>query len=226
VSRILLVRHGQASFGAADYDRLSPTGHEQSRVLGAALAARGVVADVVVAGEMVRHAETATGVLEGSTWSADVDVDPGWNEFDHLQVLAVHDQPATAQGESEKAAFQRWFEEATQRWTSGEHDERYDESFAAFTSRVAAALDRLVTRLPARGTAVVLTSGGPIAWAVAALLADDARARTDLWLRLNPVSVNTGVSTVVRGARGTTLVSFNAHDHLFHDGSTDLLTYR
>ena len=42
VSRILLVRHGQASFGAADYDQLSPTGHEQSRVLGAALAARGV----------------------------------------------------------------------------------------------------------------------------------------------------------------------------------------
>ena len=38
MSKILLVRHGQASFGAADYDNLSPTGHEQSRVLGAALA--------------------------------------------------------------------------------------------------------------------------------------------------------------------------------------------
>ena len=39
MSRILLVRHGQASFGADDYDDLSPTGHEQSRVLGAALSA-------------------------------------------------------------------------------------------------------------------------------------------------------------------------------------------
>ena len=45
MSSILLVRHGQASFGAADYDVLSPTGHEQSRVLGSALAARGVTAD-------------------------------------------------------------------------------------------------------------------------------------------------------------------------------------
>jgi broad specificity phosphatase PhoE len=223
VSKILLVRHGQASFGAADYDNLSPTGHEQSRVLGAALAARGLTADVVVAGEMRRHAQTAAGVLEGSGWGADVDLDAGWNEFDHLQVLAVHDQPTTAEGESEKVAFQRWFEEATLRWTSGDHDEHYDESFSAFTSRVEAAMARLVDTLPAKGTAVVLTSGGPIAWAVASLLADPSDSRTDLWLRLNPVSINTGVSTVVCGARGTTLVSFNAHDHLT---TPDLLTYR
>lgn len=222
MSRLLLVRHGQASFGAADYDNLSETGHGQSRVLGAALAARGVTADVVVAGEMRRHAQTAAGVLDGSGWTADVEVDAGWNEFDHLQVLAVHDQPTTAEGESEKAAFQRWFEEATLRWTSGDHDEAYDESFAAFTSRVEAALGRLADALPSRATAVVLTSGGPVAWACATLLADAAPARTDLWLRLNPVSVNTGTSTVIRGSRGTTLVSFNAHDHL----SPDLITYR
>ena len=96
------------------------------------------------------------------------------------------------------------------------------ENDAKFTSRVGAALARLVSDLPARGTAVVLTSGGPIAWAVATLLADDPVTRTGLWLRLNPVSVNSGVSTVVRGSRGTTLVSFNAHDHL----APDLLTYR
>ncbi|WP_439938850.1 histidine phosphatase family protein [Nocardia sp. N13] len=223
MSRILLVRHGQASFGAADYDNLSPVGHDQSRVLGVALAARGLTADVVVAGEMKRHAQTAAGVLEGSGWSAEVDLDAGWNEFDHVQVLAVHDQPTTVEGESEKAAFQRWFEEATLRWTSGDHDEHYDESFSAFTSRVEAAVARLVATLPAKGTAVVLTSGGPIAWAAASLVADSFDARTDLWLRLNPVSINTGVSTVVCGARGTTLVSFNAHDHLT---SPDLLTYR
>ena len=226
MSRILLVRHGQASFGAADYDNLSPTGHEQSRVLGAALAARGLAPDLVVAGEMRRHAQTASGVLKGGGWSCEVGLDAGWNEFDHLQVLSVHDQPTTAEGESEKAAFQRWFEEATLRWTSGDHDEHYDESFAAFTARVQSAFERLVASLPDRGTAVVLTSGGPIAWAAASLLADSPESRTDLWLRLNPVSINTGTSTVVCGARGTTLVSFNAHDHLFVDGSPDLLTYR
>ncbi len=222
MSRILLVRHGQASFGAADYDDLSPTGHEQSRVLGAALAARGVSPDVVVTGRMRRHAQTADGVLAGGGWSCDIDVDAGWDEFDHLQVLAVHEPPASAEGESEKAAFQRWFEDATRRWTSGEHDDAYDESFTAFTDRVRTALDRLVDRLDRSGTAVVLTSGGPVAWACASLLVDDPDRRTDLWQRLNPVCVNTGTSTVVRGGRGTTLVSFNAHDHL----APDLITYR
>ena len=222
MSSILLVRHGQASFGAADYDVLSPTGHEQSRVLGAALAARGVTPDVVVAGEMRRHAETADGVLSGAGWTAEVAVDAGWNEFDHDQVLGVHDSPTAREGESEKAAFQRWFEEATRRWTSGEDDEAYDESFAAFTGRVDASMERLAASLPSRGTAVVLTSGGAIAWTVASLLADDTATRTDLWLRLNPVSINTGTSTIVRGSRGTTLVTFNAADHL----SPDLITYR
>ena len=222
MSSILLVRHGQASFGADDYDVLSPTGHEQSRVLGAALAARGVTPEVVVAGRMRRHAETAAGVLGGAGWTADVTVDDGWNEFDHHQVLDVHGSPTARDGESERAAFQRWFEEATRRWTSGEHEEAYDESFAAFTTRVDASMARLAGSLPSRGTAVVLTSGGAIAWTVASLLADDTAARTELWLRLNPVSVNTGTSTIVRGGRGTTLVAFNAHDHL----SPGLLTYR
>jgi len=222
VSSILLVRHGQASFGAADYDDLSPVGHQQSRVLGAALAARGVVPDLLVVGEMRRHAQTAASLLEGAGWSHDTEVDAGWNEFDHLQVLGVHDSPEAAEGESEAAAFQRWFEEATRRWTSAGHDEAYDESFGAFTGRVDAAMSRLTASLPRRGTAVVLTSGGAIAWVVASLLADADPARTDLWLRLNPVSINTGTSTIVRGRRGTTLVAFNAHDHL----SPDLLTYR
>ena len=78
MSSILLVRHGQASFGAADYDDLSPTGHEQSRVLGAALAARGVRPDLLVTGRMRRHGQTADGVLAGAGWDTPVEVDAGW----------------------------------------------------------------------------------------------------------------------------------------------------
>lgn len=223
MSRILLVRHGQASFGAADYDVLSPVGEQQSLTLGRALADRGVRPDLVVAGRMKRHAQTAAGVVEGLGADHPVEVDEGWNEFDHHQLLAVHTPPEDElAGLDERAAFQRWFESATLRWTSGESEEQYDESFAAFTSRVSAAMHRIGSRLPRSGTAVVLSSGGPLAWVAASLLADGAQARTDLWLRLNPVSVNTGVSTVVTGSRGTTLVTWNAHDHL----SPDQITYR
>jgi broad specificity phosphatase PhoE len=222
VSRILLVRHGQASFGAADYDNLSPVGEQQSEVLGRALAARGITPDLLVVGEMKRHVQTADGVRLGLGLDVEVTTDAGWNEFDHLQVLAVHTPPEEEGHRDDKAAFQAWFEAATLRWTSGAHDDDYDESFATFTGRVRSSLTALVDRLPASGTAVVLTSGGPVAWAAASLLADDAATRTDLWLRLNPVSVNTGVSTVVVGSRGTTLVTWNSHDHL----PPNLITYR
>jgi hypothetical protein len=44
-----------------------------------------------------------------------------------------------------------------------------------------------------------------------------------LWLRLNPLTINTGITKLVSGRSGLTAVSFNDHGHL--DG-TDLLTYR
>ncbi|WP_344211689.1 hypothetical protein [Kribbella sancticallisti] len=45
----------------------------------------------------------------------------------------------------------------------------------------------------------------------------------DLWLRLNPVTVNTAITKLVSGRSGLTLISFNEHGHL--DGS-ELLSYR
>ncbi|NUQ87355.1 MAG: histidine phosphatase family protein, partial [Glycomyces artemisiae] len=55
---LLLVRHGQASFGADDYDVLSETGWEQARLLGRWLAERRVTPTAVVQGGMRRHRET------------------------------------------------------------------------------------------------------------------------------------------------------------------------
>ena len=65
---------------------------------------------------------------------------------------------------------------------------------------------------------VVFTSGGPISWAAAQLLA----AGAEQWGRLNPVQVNTGFSRLVTGSRGVTLVSLNEQAHL----TSETLTYR
>ncbi|MEQ9737575.1 MAG: phosphoglycerate mutase family protein, partial [Algiphilus sp.] len=56
---IYLIRHGQASFGKADYDQLSSTGMQQASRLGEALSMRLPHPDVVVAGAMLRHQQTA-----------------------------------------------------------------------------------------------------------------------------------------------------------------------
>jgi broad specificity phosphatase PhoE len=218
VSQVLLVRHGQASWGADDYDVLSERGVEQSAVLGAALAARGIEPTVLVAGAMRRHHQTAAAAVAAAGWDVEVTTDEGWNEFDHLQVLSRHPAPEGVDVMSSPGVFQRWFAGATTRWTAGEHDADYTESFAAFTARVEAAVARAAEAVTGGGTAVVFTSGGPMGWAAASALAGDA----GLWLRLNQVTVNTGVTKLVTGRRGLTLLTVNEHSHL----PPDAVTYR
>jgi broad specificity phosphatase PhoE len=218
MGQILLVRHGQASWDGDDYDVLSEAGHRQSELLGVALAARGVQPDLVVSGGMRRHRETVENLVTGAGLeSVDVRVDAGWDEYDHVSMLAQ--VPASFAGAKPTAAeFQAWMERATERWTSGNDTADYHESFAAFTARVDEALRR--TADAATGTVVVITSGGPISWVATALLNGDAA----LWSRLNVVCVNSGVTKLVSGRRGITLVSFNEHTHV--EGLPGLLTYR
>jgi broad specificity phosphatase PhoE len=217
MGQLLLVRHGQASWDGDDYDVLSELGHRQGELLGAALSARGIRPDVVVSGGMRRHRETVDNVVSGGGYGdVAVETDAGWDEYDHVSMLAQ--VPAGFAGEKPtKAEFQAWMEQATDRWTRGEHEADYHEPFAAFTARVDQALRRTV-ETAAGGTALVVTSGGPISWITASLLGGGA----EVWGRLNVVCVNSGVTKLVTGRRGVTLVSFNEHTHL----DRELLTYR
>ena len=230
---VLLVRHGQASFGADDYDVLSETGWEQSRLLGAWLTERKVTPDAVLRGDMRRHRETAEGLIAGGGWAAGVEVDAGWNEFDHLGVVdALHRTgaagfPADLQldRDLDRRDFQRVFELAVTRWTGGEHDGEYPESYTAFLARVRAALDRSCAAAGPGGTVVVVSSGGPIAAACAALVdptGEDPATLARLWARFNTVTVNTSVTRVVVGSTGARMLTFNEHAHL----EAETLTYR
>ena len=51
---LYLIRHGQASFGTDDYDRLSDLGHEQSRLAGRHLGGQGVHPIRIVHGQIGR----------------------------------------------------------------------------------------------------------------------------------------------------------------------------
>lgn len=216
---VLLVRHGQASFGSDDYDVLSETGWEQGRLLGAWLAGQGVTPSAVVRGDMRRHRETADAMIDGAGWTGmAAEVDPGWDEFDFLPVVDAF--PERPEGELSRREFQALFERATARWASGEHD-GYPESYADFCRRVRAGLDRAAT---ASGVVVVVSSGGPIAVAGADLLDPeaDAAGHARLWQRFNTVIVNSSVSRVLVGGTGTRLLTFNEHAHL----TPETLTYR
>ena len=59
MATIYLFRHGQASFGAADYDRLSPLGERQATLLGHYLRDSGIVLDAAFSGDLLRQRQTA-----------------------------------------------------------------------------------------------------------------------------------------------------------------------
>lgn len=220
MGQLLLVRHGQASFGAADYDVLSETGWEQGRRLGAHLARAGVRPTVLLRGGMRRHRETLDAMVAAAGWEQAVEEDPRWDEFDHLGVIArFPDLPADPFALDRKE-FQALFEKATEHWTAG--GEGYDESWADFGSRTSAALLDAVARAGSGQTVVVVTSGGVVGLVAAGLLGVTGGALPDTWQRLNTVAVNSGVTRVLVGPRGTRLLTFNEHEHL--DG--ELLTYR
>ena len=97
MSTLHLVRHGQASFGADDYDRLSELGWRQSRRLGEYWKGKGQQFDQVIMGTLRRHEETWRGIAEGLGLDAQalpVRTTPKLNEYDSAAVIAtVHPEP-------------------------------------------------------------------------------------------------------------------------------------
>ncbi|WP_433832736.1 histidine phosphatase family protein [Actinoplanes sp. CA-015351] len=230
MGRLLLVRHGQASYGAADYDVLSELGGEQSRALGRSFAERGVRPGLVLCGSLRRQEQTVAGLLDGLGEEAPVAKDPGWDEFDFHGVVEVH-EPRYRDLMADERVFQELFEAATGRWSSGTYDTEYSESFAAFHGRVAGVLDRAVALLAeleqGHQDIVVVSSGGPIAMAVAQLTcgakADPVTLAT-VWSSLSKVIVNTGVTKIIAGSSGLWMSTYNEHTHL--EGDKRMFTYR
>ena len=164
------VRHGQASFGAPDYDVLSPTGASQARLLGAALAARQIRPRMVVAGGLRRQRDTAALAMEAMGCGEELRTERAWDEFDHERVLGSLPGLPAAPSLSDPRRYQAWFERATARWSDGADDADYDETFASFCSGVESGMARVAATAGQGGAALVVTSGGVIAWIAASLL--------------------------------------------------------
>jgi broad specificity phosphatase PhoE len=235
MGQLLLVRHGQASFGADDYDCLSPLGLEQARLLGEWFANRRQRFSLVVSGSLRRQRQTAEACLaalpKGQRTDTDWSTDPGFNEYDHQEVLVRYrPQFASAQAVQDflansakpRLAFQQEFAHAMTRWMSGEHDAQYSESWPQFRARCVAALQRLCDS-PLRGQSVIVfTSGGVIAALAQHLMGMGDRETA----RLSWSLVNCGVTRLLYQPGQISLSTLNCHAHLDWLGEPDMITYR
>lgn len=211
----LLVRHGQASFGAAEYDELSELGREQSRTVGAAWAAHGVRIDRAVSGALRRQRGTAELCLEAAGLERELAVDDRFDEYDHLGLAAALRKDPLPTSSRE---FQVVLDAALHRWISGEWTPAGTLPWNEFTERARAGLDEFLVTLGKGGAGAVFTSGGVIT-ALCARLLDLTPAGC---VALHRVVVNGGVTKIVAGRGGTALISFNEHQHL----AADRITYR
>lgn len=208
---IYLMRHGKASPEADDYDELSGTGYEQSRLLGVELERRGLRVGPVVSGSLRRQQQTARAALAEAGMDVEPTVDPRWDEYDHLRLLA--------QDSGEPGTLQERLDRSLSAWTSEE--ETGPGTWNHFRDGVMAALSDVNARLEKGRTALVFTSAGVIA-TVCSMLLDTSPAG---FLALNRIVVNGSVTKLLHGRSGTQLLTFNDHAHLEHGGPA-LMTYR
>ncbi|WP_044874728.1 histidine phosphatase family protein [Pseudomonas sp. LFM046] len=233
---IYLIRHGQASFGADDYDVLSPVGIRQAEVLGAHLAQLGLRLDRCYSGDLRRQHHTAQAALAqfaaaGLSVPA-VEIDPAFNEFDADAVIRallpelLPEEPEALQvlrnGANNRAEFQRLFSKLVLRWVSGEHDKPDLQSWKAFVEQVRGGLERILAQADSKQNIAVFTSGGTIT----ALLHLVTGIPADSAFGLNWQIVNTSLNRLKFRGNEVTLASFNSHVHLELLRAPELITYR
>ena len=229
MSDIFLIRHGQASFGAADYDELSELGWRQGRATGESLRHIGGI-DHVACGQLRRHRDTWAAFAEGFGEVPEARLDAGWNEYDHDDVLTGaleqwrdpdERMRWLAAQEDPRGAFHELFERAAARWIGGEHAAEYAESFEAFCARTQEALARLRGALGSGKTALVFTSGGVIS----ALAVEILGAPPESMAQLNLVMQNASLTHLLSSGSRRSLVSLNSTWHLAAR-DPELVTYR
>ena len=221
---LYLVRHGQASFGADDYDHLSDLGRRQGVRLGQYLRERfgdELRFDAVLTGTLRRQVGTWQAIAEG----AGIDVPhvswPGLNEYDsHAVITAIHPEPLPKPDTPElyRQHF-RLLRDGLAAWMDGRVQPAGMPRYADFRAGVVGALDHV--RQSYQGDVLLVSSGGPIATAVAHILDAPPATSIELNLRIR----NTALTEFAFNPKRHTLVTYNTLPHLEASAFRDWITY-
>ena len=236
MASIYLIRHGQASFGTDDYDRLSDLGCRQAEVLGHYFEHRGLHFDAVYTGELKRQRKTAA-IAVGDRQPEDGHrVDARFNEIDNAAQLEVitpillEQRPELnawwEKANSSSKDYQKLLEQVFNYWVALGHDSPDGlQSWGDYASDARTALaDVMREQGPGTNTAI-FTSGGTIATIVAHVLGADDQATYQFY---EPV-INCSVTHLLYNANKVSLSYYNDHsflDVLGRQNGEALITYR
>jgi broad specificity phosphatase PhoE len=221
MGNLYLVRHGQASFGAADYDNLSALGHRQSQRLGEYFAQKGVQFEAVLMGTLRRHAQTWEGIAKGAALTHTPLAWPGLNEYDSEAVIgAIHPLPLQKPDTPEVYRHHfRLLRDGLTQWMNGVVSPKGMPSYTEFAHGVSSALDHV--RQHHTGNVLIVSSGGPISTAVGHVLRTTPETTIELNLRIR----NSSISTFAFTPKRHMLETFNTLPHLDSAEHADWVTY-
>ena len=218
---LYLIRHGQASFGADDYDQLSAMGQQQSLRLGQWFRSKGIAFDAALTGTLTRQIQTFAGISAGMGFEIPVTRHAALNEYDsHAVIATVHPQPL-ARPDSPELYRQhfRLLKTGLLQWAEGRVSPQGMPSHANFVAGIVEVLDAI--RSQHSGNVLLVSSGGPIATAVGQVLGTSAATTIELNLRIRNASITEFAFTPKRHM----LVSYNALPHLDAPEHASWVTY-
>lgn len=235
MAEIYLIRHGQASFGTANYDRLSPIGCRQAEVLGGCFRDCGIHFDAAYSGELERQIKTAEIVLERQPGKLRCEIDARFNEvdtgsiFDCLVPKLSETSPQLAalfkSGERSSKDFQKALKIVFQHWVTTRSEYPQMQSWTDYSANAHRALADVMSREGSGKTLAVFTSGGTIATLVAHVLGLGAE---QVYQFYEPV-VNCSVTRFMYSGKKVSLSCFNDQQFIRLLGAQSdeaLLTYR
>ena len=209
MSRLFFVRHAQASFLEANYDRLSPLGEQQAALLGDYWARHKLTFDRVCTGPCVRQIDTCRIVREAMLHAGLPFPEPTWfPEFDEYQGETVmkHGVPQLVERESTIRDLYEAYEQCTEPWKN-------------FCARVNRGLSSFLSAGGSREQVAIFSSGGPTSVAV-----QRALALTPLkTVQLSWMVRNCAYSEFVYSSDRFSLGAFNAIPHIEDEA---MRTYR
>ena len=231
---LYMIRHGQASFGTENYDRLSPTGIRQADILAAHIERCKITANIFYSGEMKRQIDTASPAVlrsrQKNPGSPGLTIDGSFNEYSSQDLMvtfarkiAVDDfgeDIETIYGDRKK--FQRLFERILSGWANGTYKKDGLATWEEFASRVWDGMKRIMTEHPSGKTVVIFTSGGPIS----AMVQKSLKLSNDSAIRLGWQIANASLTKFLYNRENFTLSTFNETTHLLLEGDPGLITYR
>jgi broad specificity phosphatase PhoE len=216
MGEVYFIRHGQASFGAANYDKLSALGHQQSEWLGAYLADTVGGFDRVISGDLMRHRQTLAGIRKTLQHSECIE-DARLNEMSYFVMEQAYRAKTGAKMPGNARDLEQHFTSVMQAWEADEISDA-PESYGEFQGRIMTAVQDISQ--PGQRVLIV-SSGGPVGILLRHVLNLGLPAMTEIILGTHNASV-TRFMVLPEGLR---LMQFNGVAHLEHSDRKHALTF-